>query len=397
MPSLSTLADREEVDNVLIYVADSLRYDALPTSVSERGVTVRTAAASTYTASSIPSMASGRYPAAHRVWNFDDVLPETPELLAGATAGTDLRNVWDHVESPAEKPPNRILRVTEARTLNDVAEPFVLFVHDKGAHAPYDYTNVPWETSREFFEHYAGRTEDLRGLYRRGAATTADRFLGMVDELRDRGLYQNTLVVFTSDHGELLSEPSRGGLYAHGSPVCPELVYVPTVFMGAGLPEGETYGGLASGVDLAPTALAAQGRPIPGTVDGSDLWSEEPADDRVVRSEFWARGGRISYSASSAWTRAGGLVHHHGTAPERLAFAVHRKLVKGSQAPANRSRSPRQFWNLCRTFGERDVTYGTPDVDRCRSELVEEFHPNDATSEVDSVTTEQLEALGYVE
>lgn len=397
MAALSALADRDAVDNILIFVADSLRWDALPARVSERGVTARTAAASTYTATSIPSMASGRYPVNHRVWNFDDVLPETPPLLAGERNGTDLRNVWDHVESPAEKPPNRILRVTEERRLEELDEPFTLFVHDKGAHAPYDYTNVEWDTSGAFFEQFAGRRDELRRLYRRGARTAADRFLELVETLRDRGLYDDTLVIFTSDHGELLGEPSRGGVYAHGAPVCPEVVYVPTVFLGAGLPEGETYDGLLSGVDLAPTAIAARGETVPDGLDGLDVWSSDPPADRVARSEFWAKGGRISYGAASAWTRTGGLVRHRGRAAERIAFAVHRKLINGAQAPANRSRSPGQFWRLLRTFGEREVVYGDVDPEPLGAALVEEFRPNVATTEVSGPSKEQLEALGYLD
>ncbi|MFC5971142.1 sulfatase-like hydrolase/transferase [Halomarina salina] len=397
MAALSDLAKRGTVNNVLIFVADSLRFDSLPSRIAQRGVTARTVAASTYTATSIPSMASGLYPATHRVWSFDDVLPETPELLAGEHCGTDLRNVWDHVESPAEKPPNRILRVTEERTLEGLGEPFTLLVHDKGAHAPYDYTNVRWDTSPEFFRHFAGRDQELRNLYQRGATTAAERFEGLVDMLHDRELYDDTLVVFTSDHGELLGEPSRGGVYAHGAPVCPELVSVPTVFMGAGLPEGEVYDELLSGVDLAPTAIAARGETVPDDVEGVDVWTKSPSADRVVRSEFWAKGGRVSYGASSAWNRDGGVVRHHGRASERVAFAIHRKLVKGAQAPANRSRSPYQMWRLLRTFGDRELVYGSVDPQSLRPALVEEFRPNDSTSDVAAASKEQLEALGYLE
>lgn len=397
MPGLSEFAEAKNVENVLIYIADSLRLDYLPESISEKGVTVPTVSASTYTASSIPSMITGRYPAAHKVWGFNDVASTNPPpLLSGENAGMDLRNIWVGIDDPAQKPPNRILGLKKQHTLEVANDGFTIVVHEKGAHAPYDFFNVDYDSSPSYFEDYAGKVDELRDEYRKGAESAAQRFLEMLSSLKSRGILESTLVVFTSDHGELLGEQNRGGVYAHGSPVCPELTRVPTVFMGAGLPAGEEVDWIASGTDVAPTTISARGDSVPPNLDGVDLWSTTPSDERIVRSDFWAKGGRVEYAASSAWDATSGYVNHLGSRTERLAFAIHRKLIKGVQAPANRKRLFGSLPSLISTFAKSEVSYGHPSG-RHSKHVVSEFLTEDTGSSVDEVDEEQLRALGYLE
>jgi hypothetical protein len=396
MVGLAELFDVSSVKNVLIYIADSLRMDHLPEQVADRGVTIPTIAASTYTASSIPSMMTGNYPATHRIWGFNDVLSRSPRLLTGKNAGMDLRNVWTDIDDPAQKPPNRVLGLETEHRLEDADPGFTIVIHEKGAHAPYDFFNVEYETSPPYFRDYAGRDEQLRELYKKGANATGSRFLEKVSALEASGELSETLVIFTSDHGELLGETGRGGVYAHGSPVCPELVKVPTVFVGGGLPAGEQLDWTISGTDLAPTALGAQNRFEGMDVDGVNLWTTTPGDHRVVRSDFWARGGRIEYAASSAWDGGGGVVKHFGSTTERLVFGIHRKFIKGLQAPANRSGLLKSLVPFLRTFGKSVVTYDSPYAASC-DDAVSGFETRETTTNAPEVTEEQLRALGYVE
>lgn len=396
MEGISAFTERDTVDNVLIYIVDSLRLDYLPERVANRGLCVPTIAASTYTASSIPSMMTGQYPASHRIWGFNDVLKRTPCLLSGPNAGMDLRKVWIDIEDPAQKPPNRVLGLKQQHTLEKAGSGFTLVIHEKGAHAPYDFFNVDFDGSPSYFEHHSNNNDKLKNEYEKGINSAVDRFFETVLSLEERGELENTLVVFTSDHGELLGETNRGGVYAHGSPVCPELVEVPTVFLGAGLPTGEQVDWTMSGADLAPTALSAKGEDSGSNQDGLDLWTNTPADDRVIRSDFWAKGGRVEYAASSAWDSDGGYVLQFNNPLERLSFAVHRKLVKGFQAPANRSRLPESLPSLLRTFGKTEITYGSPSP-ACKNEVIPEFEEGDGKSSVDEISKEQLRALGYVD
>lgn len=91
------------------------------------------------------------------------------------------------------------------------------------------------------------------------AVITADHFVGVVlEELRAQGLEDRTVVAFTSDHGEELLDH---GLVTHGITLYPELLRVPLVLAGPGIPEGRRVDGPVSNRHLAPT-LAAIGNAV---------------------------------------------------------------------------------------------------------------------------------------
>ncbi|HHT25908.1 MAG TPA: sulfatase-like hydrolase/transferase [Firmicutes bacterium] len=78
------------------------------------------------------------------------------------------------------------------------------------------------------------------------------RILDCLDQLR---LTENTFVIFTTDHGELLGDH---GLWLKGPFHYEQLIKVPLIMRWpAGLPRGRRISGLFSHVDIAPTILAA--------------------------------------------------------------------------------------------------------------------------------------------
>ena len=82
------------------------------------------------------------------------------------------------------------------------------------------------------------------------------------------GLSENTLVLFTTDHGELLGDH---GLWMKGPFHYEQLVRVPTLIrFPAAIPPGQRAQALFSHVDIVPTILAAAGLPIPSDTDGVD-------------------------------------------------------------------------------------------------------------------------------
>ena len=83
-----------------------------------------------------------------------------------------------------------------------------------------------------------------------------------------RGLTERTLVLFTTDHGELLGDH---GLWMKGPFHYEQLVRVPTLIRyPAVIPSGQRTQALFSHVDIVPTVLAAAGLPIPSDTDGVD-------------------------------------------------------------------------------------------------------------------------------
>jgi arylsulfatase len=73
-----------------------------------------------------------------------------------------------------------------------------------------------------------------------------------VRALRERGLFDNTMVVFTSDHGELLGDH---GLLRKGPPPYRQLLQIPFILSGAGVPEDKDCHALTSHLDIFATAL----------------------------------------------------------------------------------------------------------------------------------------------
>ncbi len=86
--------------------------------------------------------------------------------------------------------------------------------------------------------------------------------------LREEDILDDTLVIFTSDHGELLGDFGSYGKRCLLDPAArvPMLVRYPARFDTGGVCHS-----LASSVDVLPTVLSAAGIPLPEDIDGVDL------------------------------------------------------------------------------------------------------------------------------
>lgn len=98
------------------------------------------------------------------------------------------------------------------------------------------------------------------------SVATGDRWFGeLLDELDRLDLSEQTIVVFTSDHGEELFDHGRHG---HGHEVFDELVRAPLVMRGPGIPTGRRDGVVSNRhipttlADLAGATLRTPGRQV---------------------------------------------------------------------------------------------------------------------------------------
>jgi uncharacterized sulfatase len=138
-----------------------------------------------------------------------------------------------------------------------------------------------------FHSHLRDRDElarDIAVYY--GMITLMDKYIGQIlIRLDDLGLAENTLVVFTSDHGHLYGQH---GLIAKGAFHYEDLLRVPMIVRYPGrVPAGRECDSLQSLVDCAPTFLSAAGLEIPRHMAGVDqkaVWYGEkiPARDHVL-------------------------------------------------------------------------------------------------------------------
>lgn len=107
--------------------------------------------------------------------------------------------------------------------------------------------------------------QHLGGYY--GMVKRLDEALGrLLDALKSLDLLENTIILFTSDHG--CHFKTRNGEYKRS---CHESsIRVPTAFHGPGF-QGKRIDELVSLVDLPPTLLDAAGLPIPETMQGRSV------------------------------------------------------------------------------------------------------------------------------
>ena len=127
-----------------------------------------------------------------------------------------------------------------------------------------------------------------------GLVTRLDHMIGRIlGALEAAGLVENTLVLYTSDHGEQAGEH---GLWWKQT-FYEDSVRVPAILAWPGrLPEGQRCGRVTSSLDLNATLLDALGVPAPAPLPG-------PQPAAPARGSRGRRSGRTWPSASSASTR----------------------------------------------------------------------------------------------
>jgi hypothetical protein len=94
----------------------------------------------------------------------------------------------------------------------------------------------------------------MSDLYDGEVAASDFAFAALIDGLRARGLYDETLIVVTADHGEELHE--HGG-WEHGETLYGEVLDVPLLLRLPGGPRGVRVSEPVQQIDLLPTLLDA--------------------------------------------------------------------------------------------------------------------------------------------
>ncbi len=309
----------------------------------------RAFAQASWTRPSFATLLTGRFAASHRVMHKPDALSEAlltlPEALQGAgfaTAGfvtnynvAPYYNFQQGFDSYRYLAPEFVLgaddmaakllavqalkRVVErvraarpgsayqdAETVNREvfdwlerrpADPWFLFVaymdpHDPYFEHPYRGPGYSRAANPRPDPSEAGR---LRRLYDGEITYWDEHFGALVQRLQDEGIYEESLIVVTSDHGEEFAD--HGGFW-HGTTLYDEQVHVPLLIK---LPFSERGGSRVAHwvqhVDVMPTLLRLLGAPVPEGVQGGDLfegtdevWAEESHEGNVLRSVRVRRG-----------------------------------------------------------------------------------------------------------
>ncbi len=292
--------------------------------------------AASWTAPSYSSMLTSQYPSRHGVTIFFPkdmdaqkpktiMLPEwfrkagyeTAAFVNNSVAGKNITGRgFDFYDEGQLRPPD----ITERRGLANPEfqapaaterilkwldaphpKPFFLFALYWEPHSPYnpppehdifktsaypDVTNTGWDlvTGRLFRWADLGDAnaiERMTELYD-GKIHFVDSYVGkLLQKLRTSGLDRNTVVMLTSDHGEMLySHPDDYLTFDHRS-LYDQVMHVPGILWGANIPHGKTVKAIAQHIDIAPTFLALAGLPAKPDAQGVSLapaYQDKPRD-----------------------------------------------------------------------------------------------------------------------
>lgn len=131
------------------------------------------------------------------------------------------------------------------------------------------------------------------------ATTYMDECLGRITaSLKRRGLWDNTVVVYTADHGEMLYHHGliQKFLFFEQSARVPLIVRAPGV-----TPAGSATSALADLTDLLPTMLSLCGVPPTAGFDGVDLSPVLGGRSDSVRDLCFSRMGQSTMVRSARW------------------------------------------------------------------------------------------------
>lgn len=182
------------------------------------------------------------------------------------------RSEDDNYVSVVAREADRWLRDIRIKT-----RPFLLWVDSFDPHEPWDPPSVwekkpcpynpEWKGNPILLAPWTpveGRITDeecehVRALYAENIELV-DRRIGMLlDSIRDQGLWDETMIIITSDHGQPMGKGEHGhGIMRKCRPwPYEELVHVPLLMHIPGMEGGKRIKSFVQNVDLAPTMLDA--------------------------------------------------------------------------------------------------------------------------------------------
>jgi arylsulfatase A-like enzyme/uncharacterized membrane protein YbhN (UPF0104 family) len=235
---------------------------------------------------------------------YDDYYYLAPDYIAGAQESSSkliiyqvVRQLWLGIVQGEKVYFNDYYQDSEV--VNEVAfdwieerkdERFFLFLHYMDPHDPYFVH--PYDGSGiarvKMPEPEADVASELHELYRGEVEYLDENFGKFLAKLEAEGLYEDTVIILTADHGEEFNE--HGGFW-HGLTLYDEQIHVPLLIKWANNGDKSVRGaneGVARLIDVGPTILGLADIEVPEGMQGIDLrapYSTRLEKDRQVFSE----------------------------------------------------------------------------------------------------------------
>ncbi len=429
----SKLAQRP---NVLFILIDALRADhlgcygyQLPVSpfidsIARQNIMFsQTIAQASYTTASTPSFFTSMYPSVTLVYNRDVILNEkfitlaetlknygyitaafapNPSLKSRFNFGQGFDLYDDKIIGFWEEVPYKKFETAKkinARALRwlkkQLDTPYFLYLHYRDVHGPYvpppEYKKLFYEQGGEIrkltekdyeaMNKYIRLEDDNQDLnyylaqYDAEIKYSDDQIQYLINELKNLGAYENTLVIITADHGE---EFLDHGDWNHGQGLYEELIHVPLIIK---MPEGRIISNKINAqiglIDLYPTILDVLGLTPYNKLQGKSLIplikGESPTNSPVFSE---AKGGFVSIR------KDGWKLIYNKISQEYLLF--------------NLNADPKELHNLAQV---------EPQKLKKLSNLIQEYFKNNQKfllggqtdkPVLDEDTKNKLKALGYI-
>ena len=278
-------------------------------------------------------------------------------------------------------------------------EPFLLWLHYLDPHAPYDSPDTPeslrkqyppnWETRRTYwYDEMAGASPEERVRYREFCRRMyaeevryADRCVGgLLAELKRKRLYDDSLIVIFSDHGEELFDH---GAFEHGHSLHEEVLHVPLlVKWPKGTEADPSVTQIVSLASISPTLVEVAGLPRQAGAAASSLPRQDGGPGEMVYSEAPLFGSDQTALTTDRYK----AIYHLSADGGDGSFEIYdRRRDPGEQLDLATGRTAAELRDHLREMTERALT--------ARREASRD---EPRSGELDEAAKRRLRSLGYL-
>ncbi|MEZ4616601.1 MAG: sulfatase-like hydrolase/transferase [Caldilineaceae bacterium] len=256
-----------------------------------------------------------------------------------------------------------------------VLEPHDPFVCGEAAFAQYDVDSLPlppnvhddlvgrpgiYRKAARVWEHWTDRERrEAMACYYASITEIDAQFGRLIDRLEAAGQLDNTIIVLTSDHGELLG---AHGLYCKNFSAAEEVYNIPLVMAGPGIVANATSDARVGLHDLCPTLLEITDSPPITTTDARSFapllaTPAATADFQQGFAEYF--GGRMILTQRVLWDGPWKYVFNGFDFDELYNLeADPYELQNLAEAPAQQARlteMAKQMWHYSKTTGDHSL------------------------------------------
>lgn len=286
--------------------------------------------------------------------------------------GRQKHSLFEFKDRIAENVISRVLAWFEKRPKDDQAAPFFLWVHLFDPHKEYEPP-----------EPY--RSEFAANLYDGEIAYTDSQLGRLFDRLKADGLYDDTLIAVTSDHGESMGEH---GELTHSIFIYNATTWVPLIIKAPGNEfAGTVVAQLAQHIDMLPTLLDIS--KIGGAADEA-LIEDIQGSSLLPAMEGDPDGGEVYAYAESYLPK----FYYKWSPPVSIRSGNYKYIHLPTPELYDMRADPDELINIFEGRKELGAEYA-----RRLDELVttlSEGKPADARQEMDAETLAKLKSLGYI-